>query len=133
MSGKPFALAVILLAFSSLLFWPESSRSQDLELALERILNPVPDYDPFEKPVAPQQFFPDAVDKKSRELLIDALTHQPDSLKDHLKFLQQEDSRLLKQHRTTTGLTERAQDLVNNTIQDRERYLKAQKEALKNA
>lgn len=132
MRGKPFALTVILFTFS-LFSWTQSSRSQDLDLVLERILNPVPDYDPFEKPVAPPQFFPDAVDRQTRELLIDALTHRPDSLKEHLTLLKEEDRRLQKQHRTTTGLSERAQDLVNNTIQDRERYLDAQKEALKNA
>jgi hypothetical protein len=39
---------------------------------------------------------------------------------------------LQKEYNTSTGLTERAQDLVNNTIQDRQRYLGAQQEALKN-
>jgi hypothetical protein len=65
--------------------------------------------------------------------LIDALTNQQDSLKDHLQFLKSEDSRLQKQHKTSTGLTEQAQDLLNNTIQDRQRYLAAQEQALKNA
>src|SRR5215472_7742110 len=38
-----------------------------------------------------------------------------------------------KQHGSATGLTNHIEDLVNNTIQDRERYLAAQKDALKNA
>jgi hypothetical protein len=130
---RPSAVSVILLVFFLALIWSLPSYSQELGPALERILNPVPDYDPFERPVAPPQFFPDAVDKRARELLIDALTNQHESLADHLKFLKEEDSRLYKQRKTGTGLTEHAQDLVNNTIQDRERYLKAQKQALKSA
>jgi hypothetical protein len=109
--------------------------AQDREQALERILNPMPDYDPFEKsPVAPPpQYFPDAVDKRAREVLIDALTHREDALSDHLKFFKDEDVRLQKHNKTSTGLTEHAQDLVNNTIQDRHRYLAAQQQALKHA
>ena len=62
---------------------------------LDKILNPMPDYDPFEKSTAAApQFFPDAVDKRSRELLIDALTNQQESLKDHLQFLKEQDSQL---------------------------------------
>ncbi|MGH7824177.1 MAG: tetratricopeptide repeat protein, partial [Candidatus Binatia bacterium] len=134
MRGKPSGFPVILLIFSLLLASAQPSRSQDFDLVLERILNPVPDYDPFEKPVAAPQFFPDAVDKRSRELLIDALTnHQQHSLKDHLKFFKEEDIRLYQQRKTRTGLTEHAQDIVNNTIRDRERFLNAQKEALNNA
>ena len=108
--------------------------AQDRELVIEKILNPMPDYDPFDKSTtgAPQ-FFPDAVDKRTRELLIDALTNQQESLKDHLQFLKEQDSQLQKEYNTSTGLTERALDLTNNTIQDRQRYLAAQEAALKNA
>jgi hypothetical protein len=133
MRERRLAGSVVVLSLSFLLLWAQPSRCQNLEPLLERILNPVPDYDPFEKPLASPQFFPDTIDKKARELLIDALTNQKESLNDHLKFLKEEDSRLRKQYKTTTGLTEHAQDLVNNTIQDRERYLKAQKDALKTA
>ena len=108
--------------------------AQDRELVIEKILNPMPDYDPFDKSTtgAPQ-FFPDAVDKRTRELLIDALTNQQESLKDHLQFLKEQDSQLQKEYNTSTGLTERALDLTNNAIQDRQRYLAAQEAALKNA
>ena len=71
--------------------------------------------------------------KRTRELLIDALTNQQESLKDHLQFLKEQDSQLQKEYNTSTGLTERALDLTNNTIQDRQRYLAAQEQALKNA
>ncbi len=107
--------------------------AQERQLELEKILNPMPDYDPFEKAGTTPQFFPDDTDKRARELLIDALTNRKESLAGHLQALQAEDDRLQKQHGTTTGLTEHAQDLVNNTIHDRERYLAAQKDALRNS
>ena len=133
MTGKMIACckAIFLLAFFTL--YVSASHSQIRELELEKILNPMPDYDPFEKPATTPQYFPDDVDKRSRALLIDALTNRNEPLEDHLKSLQAEDGRLRKEHGTATGLTEHARDLVNNTIQDRERYLAAQKDALRNA
>jgi tetratricopeptide (TPR) repeat protein len=133
MTAKLIVTSVLLLVLGSAHLWREPCHAQDREQVLDKILNPMPDYDPFEKSTAAApQFFPDAVDKRSRELLIDALTNQQESLKDHLQFFKQQDSQLRKEYSTATGLTERALDLVNNTIQDRQRYLAAQQEALKN-
>lgn len=104
------------------------------ELQLEKILNPVTDYDPFEAPATPPpRFFPDEVDRRARELMIDALTHRDNALAEHVQFFKSEDARLKKQRDASTGLSEDAQDLFNNTLQDRERYLAAQKEAIKTA
>jgi len=125
-----FAAAVIIATLSGA---PALGHGQTRGLDLEKILNPMPEYDPFETPAAAPQFFPDAVDKRARELLIDTLTNRDQALSDHLSFLKNEDARLQKEQRTTTGLTDRAQDLVNNTIQDREKNLAAYREALRNA
>ena len=134
MTAKLIVTSALLLILGSPQLWPDPCHAQDREQVLDKILNPMPDYDPFEKSsAAAPQFFPDAVDKRSRELLIDALTNQQESLKDHLQFLKEQDNQLRKEYNTSTGLTERALDLVNNTIQDRQRYLAAQEEALKNA
>ena len=122
---------VLLLASISIHVSPAYSQTRELEL--EKILNPMPDYDPFDKPGTTPRYFPDDVDKRARELLIDALTNRNEALEDHFKSLQEEDGRLRKQHGTATGLTEHARDLVNGTIPDRERYLAAQKDALRNA
>jgi len=112
---------------------PVLCHAQTHELDVDKILNPMPEYDPFERPVAAPKFFPDAVDKQARELLIDTLTNRNQALSDHLKFLKTEDARLEKVRGTSTGLTARAQDLVNNTILDREKNLAAYREALSNA
>ena len=111
----------------------EPAHGQDHETIIERILNPLPDFDPFEKPPSPPQFFPDQVDKRVRELLIDAVTNNDQAIEGHMRFFRTEDSRLQKQHGSSTGLADDAQDLLNNTIQDRERYLAAQRQALKNS
>ena len=123
--------AIVLLAFVAAAAAP--ARAQNRELELEKILNPMPDYDPFEKADSAPKYFPDDVDKRARALMIDALTDNREALVDHLKSLQADDRRLQSQQGTVSGLTEHAQDLLNNTIQDRERYLAAQKDALKNS
>ena len=134
MTAKLVALAILLFILGGASLGYQPSFAQDRQLPLERILNPMPDYDPFEKSVTGEpQFFPDAVDKRARELLIDALTRRQESLKDHLQFFKDQDTQLGKEYNTSTGLTEHAQDLVNNTIQDRQSYLDAQQAALKQA
>jgi hypothetical protein len=100
---------------------------------LEKILNPLPEFDPFEKPLAPPQYFPDDVDKRTREALIDALFNDKAALEQHLTFFKSEDGRFQKERQAATGLTEHVQDLVNNTILEREPHLAAQKAALNNA
>jgi len=130
-----------MLALLVTLFWisattvcaiPHAAYSEDFDAILERILNPLPEFDPFERVSAGSQFFPDEVDKEARALLIDALINDREALSSHLKFLKDEDIRRQKQYGSSTGLTEHAQDLINNTIADRDRYLAAQKEAIKN-
>ncbi|HEX6174779.1 MAG TPA: hypothetical protein VF089_12250 [Candidatus Binatia bacterium] len=111
----------------------DAAQAQDPQAIIERILNPLPEFDPFEKPpAAAPQFFPDEVDKRARELLIDSLTNRDAAIHDHVTFFHAEDRRLQKQHGSSTGLAEHAQDLLNNTIDERERYLAAQRQALKN-
>ena len=128
-----FAILAVLTLFAALAGAPAPAQSQSRELDLEKILNPMPDYDPFDAPPAAPLFFPDAVDKRARELLIDTLTNRNQALNEHLNFLKAEDARLQKERQHATGLSERALDLANNTIHDREKNLAAYREALRNA
>src|ERR1051325_1842608 len=124
-----FALLSLLVCVA---FCIPYSAAQDL--SVEKILNPLPDYNPFDQSTAPTpQFFPDEVDKHARDLLIDALINDEQALNRDLQFFKAQDARLQKERGTSTGLTAQAQDLVNTTIGDRERYLAAQKQALKSA
>ncbi len=128
---KVSLVIAVFLSASTAIF---GGASQAQELQLEKILNPVADYDPFEAAgTTPPKFFPDEVDRRTRDLLIDTLTQRNDALAEHVKFFKSEDVRLQKQHGASTGLAEHAQDLLNNTLEDRERYLAAQKEAIRNA
>ena len=131
MNHKPGQLLLLILLVSLSASIPRAG-AQQRELPLEKILNPLPDFDPFEKPLAPPQYFPDDVDKRTREALIDALFNDKAALEQHLSFFKSEDGRLQKQQ-AATGLTEHVQDLVNNTIPEREPHLAAQRAALKNA
>ena len=123
--------AAVWLAFATIFF--SALDAQEKTLPLDKILNPLPEYSPFEASGGDTpKYFPDEVDKRARELLIDALINEK-SLSQHLEFFQAEDARMKKTRGTSTGLVAPAQDLVNNTIQDREKFLAAEKEALKSA
>jgi hypothetical protein len=126
---KMAAALAVLVVFSN----APPAPAQDIERALEKMLNPLPDIDPFEKPPEMPRYFPDEVDKRARDLMMDALLNRQEAVNEHLAFLKTEDARLKKHHGVTTGLTEDARDLANNMIQDRGRYLAAQKQALKSA
>jgi len=118
---------------SAALAWPPARSAaqvpQELELP-DRILNPLPEFDPFEKPPGTPLYFPDDVDKRARSAMIAALTGDSQTLADDLKFFTDRDAQLKKERGTATGLSDAARDLYNNTIEDRARYLAAQRQAL---
>jgi tetratricopeptide (TPR) repeat protein len=97
---------------------------------LDRVLDPLPDLDPFEKPSRSPEFFPDEADKRVRAALIDSLTGTDEALKSQVRFFHNKDAELTKERGTITGLTEHVLDLSHNAIRDRNRYLAAQREAL---
>ncbi|MFQ5903219.1 MAG: tol-pal system YbgF family protein, partial [Candidatus Binatia bacterium] len=124
--------AIFLLSFLLGYLSPEPVRAfpQEKELIMDRILNPLPDYDPFDIPPPLPQFFPDEVDKRVRAAFIDSLTNREGALEGHVHFFMDKDAELKNERGTITGLTEHVLDLFHNTIRDRERYLAAQKKAL---
>ena len=124
-----FSLSVLVPLW--LLILVSAAFAQDIQI--EKLLNPFADFDPFEAPTATPRFFPDEVDRRARELMIDALTRRNESLADHADFFKTEDTRLRRERGARTGLAEHAQDLANNAVPDRERYIAAQKEAIRNA
>lgn len=107
--------------------------ARERDFLVERILDPLPDYNPFDKPPSPPQFFPDDVDKRARQLLMDSLTGREEAIEGHLLFLKNKDVELKNERGSATGLTGQALDLFNNTLRDRGRYLEAQRKALGSA
>src|SRR5512147_2958309 len=108
---KPVSLLAALFFIGSALTGAPSLPAQERAVPVDKILNPLPEFDPFEKPDPAPQFFPDTVDRRVRETLIDALTNRREALDDDLKFFKSEDARLQKQYGSVTGLSEHAQDL----------------------
>jgi hypothetical protein len=86
MRRKFFALAAGILVPVTLFVLTVIASAQ--ELPLEKILNPVAEYDPFESRAgtAPK-FFPDEVDRRARALMIDVLTRRDDALAEHAQIL----------------------------------------------
>ncbi|HEY5599423.1 MAG TPA: hypothetical protein VIK48_01920, partial [Candidatus Manganitrophaceae bacterium] len=123
-------LAILLLA----LLWPATPRAlADAEDSpISRILNPLPDYDPFEKASPPPEFFPDEVSRRIHEVLVDSLTGREGVWEEHLRFFQNKDNELLRKG-SATGLTERVLDLFHNSLRDRRAYLEAQRAAFASA
>ena len=124
----PMVLLLCMLGY--LLPGVEKVSAQEQESPLERILKPLPDYDPFDKRPPSPQFFPDEVDKRAREALVDGLTNREEKLEDHFRFFVNKDAELKKERGTVTGITAHALDLYQGTIRERDRYLEAQKKAL---
>lgn len=107
---------------------------EDGKEAISKILNPLPDYDPFsDRSLPTPEFFPDEIEKRIRQVLIDSLTEPEKSLQGHVRFFKERDSELIGERNTVTGLTDHVLDLHLNTLRSRTEYLAAQKEALGSA
>ena len=128
-------LRILFFSLSLIYFSGEPARvsAEEDSSILERILNPLPEYDPFNKPSPAPQYFPDDVDKRARESLIDSLTGNDGALENHLRFFLNKDAELKQERGSETGLTEYVLDLRNNSVQDRQGYLAAQEKALASA
>jgi len=72
---------------------------------LEKVLDPLPTYDPFVYSVPGPAYFPDEVDKQARRVLVDALLNRPDNLNAHVAYFTAKDSELAEKRGTQTGLT----------------------------
>ncbi len=128
--GVRRSLLVLFCLCAAIAVSPARPSAQVAQELPDGILNPLPEFDPFEKPLSAPLYFPDDVDKRARSAMVAALTGDSETLADDLKFFTERDARLKKERGTTTGLSDAARDLYNNTIDDRARYLDAQRQAL---
>lgn len=100
---------------------------------LEKIVDPLPTYDPFEYSTPAPAYFPDEIDKQARQVLVDTLMNRPDKLRAHIDYFENKDAELSEERGTVTGLTHHIKDLSHNTILDREEYLEEQRRELAGA
>ena len=107
---------------------------QAQEFTLEKILNPMPDYDPVRSaPARRRQIFSRRGRQTARrELLIDALTNRNDALAEHVQFFKSEDARLTETARHQHRLEPSTPRISSTTrCKTARRYMAAQKEAIK--
>ena len=131
--GITVLLALFFLLSPSATAWTEQATGENKEATVDKILNPLPNYNPFVEYIQPPKFFPDGVDKRVRQALIDSLTDREGTMAEHVRYFREKDAELLGERDTVTGLTEHVLDLRNNTIRDRQDYLAAQRHALASA
>jgi tetratricopeptide (TPR) repeat protein len=126
-------LVAILLVLGWSLAPTTKLRAQESFSPIESILNPLPRYDPFARPPSPPRFFPNEADRKIRDLLIEASLNREVSADLYIDFFAARDAELQKNHGSVTGLSAHVTDLVNNTIREHDRYVEAQRKALRAA
>lgn len=127
--------ATLLFLFLLSLIAPAPLRAQaslpDGREAIAKILQPLPDYDPFSHRSSPApEYFPDDTEKRVRQVLIDSLTNPNKDLEDAVHFFREKDAELSKERHTVTGLTDHVLDLHLNSLSKRSDYLEAQEKAL---
>ena len=132
-SIRIFRLIICSLLLCSLPGWERCLLAQDEKANLDKILDPLPPFEPFEGVPSHPRFFPDEVDRRVRRALIDSLTDNHQTLKDHVRFFKERDDNLARERETTTGLTDHVVDLHHGMLRDRRDYLKAQEKALASA
>ncbi|MFN3477612.1 MAG: hypothetical protein ACK4Z6_08720, partial [Candidatus Methylomirabilales bacterium] len=100
------------------------------ECLTDRLLDPLAEGTPFEGKAPLLRFFPDEISKRVEEAIVDAYLGDVKALRDHYRFFQEKDQELRKEKRPVTGLADDLFDLLANTLEDRDRYLKAQRKAM---
>jgi hypothetical protein len=58
---------------------------------MEKVLDPLPIYDPFDYTVPAPKYFPDEVDKRAHQALIDTLIDRPEKLQAHIAYFKAKD------------------------------------------
>ena len=87
-------------------------------------------YQPFAGEQPGVKYFPDEVERRIGEALIEGYLGNGDAILSHYSFLLDKDKTLKKAKQPITGLADNVLDLANSQIRPRDQYLKAQEEAL---
>lgn len=101
-----------------LLALPISAAAQPSKISLDRIMNPLRDFEPFEKPVATVRYFPDGIERRVRPAIIAALIQRPDKLREHLSYAEGEDEKRAAEGNKPSGLTPLLRELYRNSVPD---------------
>ena len=94
-----------------LLMLPVSAQGQSSRFSMERVLNPLRDFDPFDEQVAAERYFPDEMERHVRQAIVDALLGRPDRLGEHVSHLEEADGKRVAQGGKPSGLTPLVKEL----------------------
>jgi len=103
-----------------LLALPAFAAAQPSAVPIERILDPMRDFDPFEQTVAAERYFPDEIERRTRRAIIDALLLRTERLPEHVRFLEDADKERVASGGEPTGLTGLMRKLAPGDSLDRE-------------
>lgn len=117
------------LALCLALLLPASAWARGDGSGMERLRDPLSDFDPFEQPVTAERYFPDETEKRVRQVLIDALTHRTEGFREHVRYFEERD----REANADSGLAHHVRDLHDGNLTDREAYRDAQRQALAEA
>lgn len=117
------------LALCLVLLLPASAWARAPGDSMERLRDPLSDFDPFEQPVTAERYFPDETGRRVRRVLIDALTHRTEGFHEHVRYFEERD----REANADSGLAHHVRDLHHGNLTDREAYRDAQRRALAEA
>lgn len=122
-----------MLLLGLLLVLPVSATAQSAGVPLGRMMDPLPDFDPFAPPVTAERYFPDELERRVRVAIVDALTRRTERLQGHVRYFEGKDKDRLAGGGHVSGLTHRVRELHHGNLSGRETYRDAQREALAEA
>ena len=80
-------------------------------VSIERILDPLRDFEPFGEAVTAERYFPDEVERRVRRAVIDALTRRPERLPGHVSYLEEADEKRVAEGGRPSGLAPLVREL----------------------
>ncbi len=90
---------------------PVSVQARSSGVSMERVLDPLREFDPFDEAVAAERYFPDEIERRVRRAITDALLQRPDRLREHLSRVEAEDEKRTAQGDEPSGLTPLVREL----------------------
>ena len=98
---------------------PVSAQGQPPTVSMERVLNPLRNFEPFQEQVAAERYFPDKMERRVRRALADALLQRPDKLGEHASHLEEADAKRVAEGGKPSGLPALMEELHRiQTIRD---------------
>ena len=116
-----------------LLVLPVLAATQAAGASLDRMLDPLRDFDPFEPPVTAERLYPDELEQRARLAMLDALNRRADRLREHVRYFEGKDRERLAGGGKASGLTHHVRELHHGNLTDRAAYREAQQKALAQA